>query len=414
VWFLDDGAQWNLSQVRDLWQHDGLLIKRYSIYMSLIDHDLPWLATEAGNDPETAQRIIAALAERVQVLQRQADELRAENALLKRTGGQQTSTEQVQRLKTNLRDLRQVAARKGLDRDVVSMVSFSGQGMHLPAPAPFEQTLNLLAPAEEPLSMVKPVYLATGTWFGALLAITSNVRLLLVSGLGLPVSERLDWRDARRLTALGLARAERVEAICALDELRPPRDVLLVSRQGWVRAISWMHVETVVFSGQALTLPGTGDTPVWIGACDTDADLLLLTRNGRWTRFPIGMIPSTGCAGITLDPGDDVVSAVVLGKEDAVVWFCGADGTLCAIASDGLIAHKRPGGKPVPLARRFMALTCFGISARKTEVVLLLSNQGDMHVVSMQGLPIAAKPAETQPLKAASQRLLAATLLKQR
>ena len=57
--------------------------------MSLIDQDLPWMTTEARNDPDTAQQIIEALAGRVQTLQRQTDELRAENALLKRNGGLQ-------------------------------------------------------------------------------------------------------------------------------------------------------------------------------------------------------------------------------------------------------------------------------------------------------------------------------------
>ena len=158
--FLDDGPQRHLSEVRIVRQHNGLLIGKSNDEMSLIDHDLPWLAAEAGNDPETAQQIVAALAARVQVLQRQADELRAENALLKRTGGQQTATEQVQRLKTNLRDLRQVAVRHGLDRDVISIVSFSGQGMHIPAPAPFEQTLGLLAPSMETWSTIKQLYMA--------------------------------------------------------------------------------------------------------------------------------------------------------------------------------------------------------------------------------------------------------------
>src|SRR5512142_195866 len=112
--------------------------------MSLLDRDLTWLTTEARNNPDAAQQIIEALAERVQMLQRQADELRAENALLTRTGGQHTSTEQLQRLKSNLRDMRQLATRAGLDRDVVSLLNFTGLGVQLPAPAPMEQTLNVL------------------------------------------------------------------------------------------------------------------------------------------------------------------------------------------------------------------------------------------------------------------------------
>lgn len=224
--------------------------------MTLPDQDLPWLITEARNDPDTAQRIVEALAERVETLQRQADELRAENAMLKRTGGQQLSSEHVQRLKTNWRDLRQLAARNGLDRDVVTMMAFSGHAVQLPAPAPFEQTLPLLTAPEEPVSVLKPIYLSHGLWFDSVLAITSKLRLALVNGVSLPLSEDLDWRDARPATALGLARAERVEATLALDELRPPRDVMMVTRRGWVRVMSWALIENYAASGRSLPMPG--------------------------------------------------------------------------------------------------------------------------------------------------------------
>jgi DNA gyrase/topoisomerase IV subunit A len=379
--------------------------------MSLIDQDLPWMTTEARNDPDTAQQIIEALAGRVQTLQRQTDELRAENALLKRNGGLQTSGEQLQRLKTHLHDLRQLATRRGLDQDVVSLVTFTGMGVQLPAPAPMEQTLSLLTPPDEPIGMQKPLYLAHGTWFGSLLAITSTLRLSLVNGLSLPVSDNLDWRDARPTTSLGLSRAERVEAILPVDELHPPHDLLIVSRQGWVRTISWTHAEMLAYSTQTMTLPGVGDTPVWLGTYDTHADVLLLTRNGRWTRFPLGLVPSLGCAGITLDSGDDVVSAVVIGKREAVVWFIGADGSLFAVSATGLEPHKKPNAKAVPLTRKFAGLTCFGITAKKTELAMLLSSEGDLHLVNMRGLPIASKPSDIQPLQVSNRRLIAATLL---
>jgi DNA gyrase/topoisomerase IV subunit A len=383
--------------------------------MNFLEHDLPWLSTEARDDPATAQRIIEALAERVQVLQRQSDELRAENALIKRGGNQQTNTEQVQRLRNNLRELRQVAERKGLDRDVVTLLSFSGLGAQLPAPAPFEQTLPLATTADEPVGVIKPLFLASGTRFGSVLAVTSNLRMMLGTGLSLPVSENLDWRDARPSGALVLGRAERIEAMCAVDELQPPRDLMLVTRLGWVRVMSWTLAENLSISGQPFTLPGMGDSPVWLGACDADADVLLLTRNGRWTRFPIGMVPPIGCAGIQLESGDDVVSAVVLRKDERrgpqAVLFVGADGTMFVAAAAGLEAHKKPNARSVPAARKFVGLAGFPITTRKTEVVMALSNAGDFHVVSMKGLPIAAKPADAQPLKVAGQRLVAATML---
>lgn len=375
--------------------------------------DLSWLINEVRSEPAVAPDIIEAFAERVQTLQRQTDELRAENALLKRTGGQQTTLEQVQRLKANLRDMRNLAVRKGLNRDAIAMVSFTGYAVQLAMPAPMEQTLALATTAQESIQSIKPLYLASGTWFGSLIVVTSNVRLALVNGLSLRYSEGLDWSDARAIPGLGLARAERVEAICSLDELRPPHHMILVTRQGWVRVMSWPHIETVALSGQSMTLPGTGDTPVWLDPCDTDGDLFLLTRYGRWTRFPIAMIPSIGCSGIALEQGDDVISAVVLDKHNpgSALWFIGADGAVFAVASDGLAAHKKPGAKSISIARKYAGLTCFAITTRKSEFAALLSNSGDLHVVSMKGLPIATRPADAQPLQVSGQRLVAAALM---
>lgn len=377
--------------------------------MSLLERDLPWLLAEAHNDPDVAQQIVETLAGRIQELQRQTDELRAENTLLKRTGGQQASTEQLNRLKTTLHDLHQLVTRAGLNRDVVTVLDFSGMGLHLPTPAPMEQTLRLLSAPDDPISMHKPLYLAHGSWLHTLLAITSGLRMLLVNGLAVPISEHLDWRDAHTISGLGLSRAERVEAVLPLDELHPPHDVLIVSRQGWVRSISWSHVEMLAYSGQSITLPNAGDSPVWLGESDTDADLLILTRNGRWTRFPMNVVPARGCAGITLDSNDDVVSAVVVDKTTAAVWFIGADGTTFVLSAMGLEAHKKAAGKAVPLTRRFVGLTCYRVQSHKARMALLLSNEGDLHVLSTHGLPIAAKPSEVQPLKVSNERLIAAT-----
>jgi hypothetical protein len=379
--------------------------------MNFLEQDLPWLTAEARSDPDTAQRIVKALAERAQALQQQADELRAENVLLKRSGSQQ---DQVQRLKTDLRDLRSYAERNGLNRDVVSILAFTGHGLHIPAPAPFEQTLTLTTAPDEPVRDLKPLYLASATRLDSLLVAisgSSGFRLALVNGLGWPLSEGIDWRDAR-LGMLSLQRGERIEAACALNELRPPRMIALATRRGWVRAMSWSLVENLTISGQTLTLLDKSDTPVWIGGCDesaTNIDLLLLTRNGRWTRFPLSSVDAGGSSGIALEADDDVAWAAAIREGDAGVYFVGADGAQLAVASSGLEAHKKPGAKSQSLTKRFIALACF--AARKSDAVLLLSNSGDLVVETLRALPVAARPSEAQPLNVVNQRLIAATTL---
>ncbi len=381
--------------------------------MALLDRDLPWLINEARGDPDAAQRLVEALITRVQALQQQSDELRAENAVLKRGGASAPgASEQLRRLRTNVRDLRRLARRAGLDLDVVTMLTFAGHGLHLPAPAPMEQVLPLAVADGEPVSALKPIFLAGGRRFGTVLAVTSAGRFALANGAGLALSEAWDWRDAAPIEDLGLGRAERVEAALALDEDQPPAGVALVTRQGWARALSWSHVETLAQSSHGLTWPGQGDAPVWVGPLAAGAaDLLLFTRGGRWTRFPLAALPLTGGQGIALDSDDDVVWAAALGPRDPVVAFVGGDGALCAIAATGLEAHKKPGGKAVPLARRLIGLACFVVRADKSDAILALSNRGDFHVVTLRGMPIAERLADLQLLNVVNARLAAAALL---
>lgn len=376
--------------------------------MNLLEQDLPWLTAEARNDPDTAQQIIEALTSRTQQLQQQADELRAENVLLKRSGMHQVYHDQVQRLKTDLRDLRTFAERHALNPDVVSLVSFTGHGLHLPAPLAMDQTLSLATSDDEPVRDLKPLFMAGGARLDSLLAMTSSFRLVMANGLSLPLSETMDWRDARPVGALALSRGERIEATCAVNELQPPRSLAVVTRRGWARVLSWSLVENLVIGGQPITAPIAGDTPVWLGPAG-EGDVLLLTRNGAWTRFPLNSLDASGGMGIALGSDDDVACAAVVGGNDAAVYFVGADGAQLAIANAGLEAHKKPGAKPGQLTRRFIALVCY--PAKKTDAVLLLSNNGDLIVETLRALPVAARTSDAQPLNAINQRLITSCLI---
>jgi DNA gyrase/topoisomerase IV subunit A len=372
--------------------------------MNLHEQDLPWLLTEARNDPDTAEQIIAALTGRVQQLQQQSDELRAENVLLKRSGSHRVFQDQVQRLRTDLRDMRVLAEKANLNPDVVTILSFTGHGVHVPAPLPMDQTLTLELQPDESLRDSRPIFMSAATRLDSVLCLTSAFRLVMVNGLSIPISEAMHWKDARAVVPL--QRGERVEATCAINELRPPNMLILVTRSGWVRALSWSLVENLVISGQPLTLPTPNDTPVWVGAAD-EGDLLMLTRNGKWTRFPINAIEASGATGIAMEQDDDVAWGCVIASLDSAVYFVGGDGAQLAVATTGLEAHKKIGGKAASLARKFIALACF--TAHKTDALVYLTANADLVVETVRALPIAAKPSEAQPLNVVNQRLFAAT-----
>ena len=374
--------------------------------MTLLQQDLTWLVNEARSDPEVAQQIIEALTSRVAQLQHQSDELRAENVLLKRSGSHHAFRDQVQRLRTDLRDLRALAEKANLNPDVVTILSFTGQAIHLLAPLAMDQTLTLETAPGENVRDLRPLFMTSAARLHSLLCLTSNFRLVLVNGLSAPVSETMHWKDARPVVPL--TRGERVEATCTLDELQPPRRLIVVTRRGWVRVMSWSLIENLVVSGQPITSPNINDSVAWVGGAD-DGDILLLTRNGRWTRFPINTIEPSGGPGIALDADDDVASGCVLKPTDNTAYFVDGDGAQIVMATSGLEIHKKPGGKAVALARKFVALACF--VAKKTDAVMLLSASGDLIIETLRGLPIAARPSESQPFNVVNQRLVAATLL---
>lgn len=373
-----------------------------------MNDDMQALLAETG-DPAVARDIVVALQQRITELQLNSDALRIENALLKRAGGGGISQEYVQRLKADMRELRSHARKHGLDSDTLALIAHTGVGMHVPAPAPMDQTLRVEPPPGQTLRDLRPLMMTVSTQLGGMIALTSNFRLLLINGLSLPVSDRSDWRDARQIGGLGLARGERLDAACAVDEFNPPRQVLVVSRQGWCRALPWSVVESLLASGLPISPADKADAPAWIGPCD-GGDVLLVTRLGRWVRFPVAGIEASGGQSVSLEQDDDIAAAVVIGNDekDRAVHCIGADGAQFAVALSGLTAHKKPGAKTQTLMRNWVALSC-GIAARG-DAALMLGMNGDLIVSTLRSLPVAAKPTDARALNVAGQRLVAAAV----
>jgi hypothetical protein len=368
------------------------------------DLDLDALLTEAA-DPAAAQRIIELLHGRVQTLQQFSYELRIALALLQRSGGAVGAD--AQRLQTELRDLRRLASRASLDPDTFALLSADGSGLHLPMPAPMEQTLQLEPPTRGALRDLRPLSIAATTRLGSLLALTSGFHLHLFGGLGLPLSEDWRWQNARRAPTT-LARGERFEAMCAVDEFAPPKHVLVVTRSGWCRALPWSVVENLAAGGAVFNPADHGDTPVWIGPCE-EGDVLLVTRLGRYVRFPLAALAAAGEQGVSLESDDDVAAAALLpaGRADAcAVHFIGADGAQFAIAPQGLEANKRAGGKTRALTRNWLAQSC-AIAAR-TDAVAMFAADGEVFISTLRSVPVAARPVDARPLNIVGQRLLGA------
>jgi hypothetical protein len=361
---------------------------------------------DAAVDADTARELIAAFHARVRELQVNSDALRVDNALLKRGGGSSVSVESMRQLRTDLRDLREFARKNNLDQDVLAFVTGTGAGMLLPEPVALEQTLGIEM-GDTALRDLRPVHLAPLRRLGGLIAMTSGFRLLPLQALALPLSPEMRWADARGAGGLGLSRGERIEALCAVPE-PPPKSLLVVTRSGWCRALAWSSTESVLASGAALTPEDKADTPVWIGPADS-GDVLLVTRLGRWVRFPLGMLEPVGQRAISLEPDDDVACAVIIRPDAEAVQFVSGDGALIAMRADALPAHKKPGGKSQPLVRNWISQSAY--AAPRNAALALLSATGELHVTTLRGLPVAAKAHEARPLTVTAGRVLASAVI---
>jgi hypothetical protein len=360
-----------------------------------------------AEDPETARLLLTRLAARVAELQSQSDALLAENTLLKRAGSSGVSTDHLQRTRSDLVALRTYAARHGLDADTLLLLASTGEAVHLPGVAPMDQTLQLTPPAGGSLRDLRPLFVLAGTRLSESIVMTSAFRLMPLSGLAAPMSEASRWADARR--ALLLPRGERVDALCSAERVAAPKSLLVVSRTGWTRAIPWTTVDNLLATGQPLTPPDKDDSPVWIDVVDRDdADLLLLSRMGHWTRFPLSSLEPPGSMAV-LPQNDDIACACVIAPGDNAILFAAADGAQFIAAETALPAHKRHGGKMQVLRRDWVSLLCVPVTARHAS--LILAANGDIAVSSLRGLPAAGRLSEARPLNTLGQRALTATVI---
>ncbi len=381
-----------------------------SLKMDFLTRDLNWLLTEARNDPAVAAQIIEALAGRVEALQTQADAARAESLVLRRSGQHQIYLDQIQRLKTDLRDLRGHVSARGANMVTITMLTSGGVGLQLPRLLLPTSIFSLANINREGLREAQPIHWAASSRLGQVLVITSTGRAVLLNGLALPLSEQSDWAEARPISQLTLRKGERVEAMCAVPEQGEAKMLVMVTRQGLAKAIPWSLFEAMLAGGQPMVSPKEGDGAVWVGACGRAeagglGDLMIVTRNGRWLRFPIASIEPGGSVGIPLQIGDEVASATEIAPNAPFIFVLGNEGGLITVANAGVQGNKRPGGKTGALPKGFLPLGC--AAGARSQSFMALSLDGNISQSPFTRAIAATTLAEARPLNLIHQRLCA-------
>ncbi|MCW1969764.1 MAG: hypothetical protein KIH69_016755 [Anaerolineae bacterium] len=378
--------------------------------MDFLTRDLNWLLNEARNDPATATQIIEALAGRVEALQTQSDTARAESLVLRRSGQHQVYLEQIQRLKADLRELRGYAGVRSANTPSIMMLTSGGTGLQLPRLLLPTSLFSLANLTRDSLRDARPIHWAASSRLGQLLVILSSGRAAVLNALNVPLSEQSDWAEARQLGQLALRKGERVEAMCAMPDQAEAKMLVIVTRQGLAKAIPWSLFEAMLASGQPIISPKDGDGPVWVGACGRAdsggvGDLFIVTRNGRWLRFPIASIEPGGSVGIPLQIGDEVAGATEIAPNAPFLFVLSIEGALIAVANEAVQGNKRPGGKTGGLPKGFLPLGC--AAGTRNQSFMTLSLDGNISQSPLTRALAAPSLAEARPLNLLHQRLCA-------
>lgn len=377
--------------------------------MDMYARDLDALLAEARQDPAAADDIIAALLERARDVQRDADALRAENALLRR-GSAQALLEQVERLRGALRDLRGWAPVRALHTREVAVASFTGEALLGPLADTARSGARITVPDGGSARDMRPLFACETGRLGQLVAVSTSFHAALIECLAVHSSPTWDWALARPVAAALRTGAARIEAVAPTDELDRRALLAVLTRAGWVKVLPWSTADNLMGAGHPLFRPAEQhDTPAWITGCDR-GDMIVFSRSGRWTRFPLDSVETTGAEAFSLEPGDEAVCAAVVGPADSHVAVVADSGAVIVARAESFGAHRKPGAKPAGLPRGFRPIAA--AACAEDSRIVALSMDGEWSVAPVAKLPISPGPADPSPFNPIGRRLATAIIVR--
>ena len=165
---------------------------------------------------------------------------------------------------------------------------------------------------------------------GWILAFTQGGLCHFLSVLDLPESGRASRGQSIYSILSGGDRADPIMAMLTVDDLGQDRLVVFVSSNGRVKRTQLAEFSNPCSGGVIAAGIKEGDHVLDVVLSDGDAELLILTREGRAIRFPEAEVPVVGRAaqgvrGVDLQEGDVVVGMVVV-RRDAHVLAVTEDG----------------------------------------------------------------------------------------
>lgn len=197
-----------------------------------------------------------------------------------------------------------------------------------------------------------------------------------------------------------LAEGEYLAAILTDSGERERRPfAILFSQRGWVRRIRHNYLGPRMIPGTTFHDPKNGGPLVAACWSPGNADLFITTKQGLAIRFDEQQVPTSGCRGLRVEPGDEVVAGTTVG-EGSGVFLLGADGKGTIRLMSGFRANKAPGaGGKVALKTDHLIAAA---AVEEDEDLLVISRLGK--IIRFSAADIPAKEGAVQGVNCMSLR----------
>jgi len=342
--------------------------------------DVKWWVLEVKKHPESVPTIIEELAKRLTELDAENERLRHEVIRLQQHTPAAGDSAEVSALRREVARLQTLLNSEASSEPSVVFLSDQLQSARI-----------LLSQAQRLAREDRPV-LGRQAMLGmrhVLLAHPQDELLLFTSqgrGLKLLPSDvpSLTEGDNWPITDdQGLAANERLTAAVAVAQL--PRFWTVVTRRGYVRQFLRIELDRRLTQGDRFIVsPFRNDAPVAIVNGD-QGDLLVFTRWGKGVRFSQRAIEGQGSVALELEPDDEVVAALSLPSDTAILIVTAA-GYAVRRDTSRFGARSRPGGAGKTLIQAFDVLGAFPCESQAQ--LLYLTYSGKLVLVPTVDIPL--------------------------
>jgi DNA gyrase subunit A len=176
------------------------------------------------------------------------------------------------------------------------------------------------------------------------------------------------------------------EVVSAVISLPSTFDQLvLVTRKGYARSFRRAEVESLLERNLPLhSSPVVGDYPAYTVLGDGKGELLVATRTGRAVRFPERAVGVQASPAIKLDRGDVVAGAMVV-NNDMTVVLASVDGFAVRREMAGFGAHPSAGNRGKILTRIDNVVASAPVP--RDDTIWFLTSSGEMKGVAATQVP---------------------------